>query len=96
MGYRHFTGITFLQRYLRRRLFINTAKNGLICENISFAEHGSKIKSVVSDELKLINLPILYGLNLGLSSPMFIIPYGAQAEIKCEAKSFSIVEAGVI
>ena len=68
---------------------------GKIRKNISFDEHGHFIKNVISDELGLKDLPVLYGLNFGHSSPQFILPYGAQAEINCEAMSFSILESGV-
>lgn len=34
-------------------------------------------------------LPILYGLNFGHSSPICILPYGAMAEINCELKTFT-------
>ncbi|WP_242827184.1 hypothetical protein [Butyrivibrio hungatei] len=37
----------------------------------------------------------MYGLNFGHSSPMFILPYGARAEIDCEKKTFSVLESGV-
>jgi muramoyltetrapeptide carboxypeptidase LdcA involved in peptidoglycan recycling len=69
---------------------------GRICENINFDEHGSMIKNMISVEFGLKNLPVLYGLNFGHSSPVFMIPYGAKAEINCENKSFSILESGVI
>lgn len=41
-------------------------------------------------------MPIVYGLNFGHSSPMFVLPYGALAEINCEKQTFSILESGVL
>ncbi len=40
-------------------------------------------------------LPILYGLNFGHSSPVCILPYGAMACIDCGSLAFSILESGV-
>lgn len=49
----------------------------------------------VMKEYDLENLPILYNLNFGHTEPMFVLPYGALAEINCNAKTFSILENGV-
>ena len=69
---------------------------GKLCEKISFEEHGAVIKNIIGNEYGLKNLPVLYGLNFGHTSPIFAIPYGAKAEINCNEKSFSILESGVI
>lgn len=53
------------------------------------------ILKVIRDELKLIDLPILYNANFGHTAPIITIPYGAAAQIDCENKTFSIVESGV-
>lgn len=75
---------------------INGIIIGRICENNSFDKHSIEIKNVINGEFGLKNLPVLYGLNFGHSSPMFIIPYGAKAEINSENKSFVILESGVV
>jgi len=64
-------------------------------DNIYYEEYKTGILKVVRDELKLYDLPILYNVNFGHTSPMCIIPYGAKAEIDCENKGFSILESGV-
>jgi muramoyltetrapeptide carboxypeptidase LdcA involved in peptidoglycan recycling len=37
----------------------------------------------------------MYNLNFGHTSPMFILPYGVEAEIDCDNKLFEINETGV-
>ena len=69
---------------------------GRLYENIDFTEHSFAIKNVISNEFNMKDLPVLYGLNFGHSYPKFILPYGAEAEINCETKSFAVLESGVI
>lgn len=68
---------------------------GKICEVIDFSIYGDVIRHIICDEYGMKNLPVLYGLNFGHSSPMFVIPYGAKAKIDCIKKTFSILESGV-
>ncbi|MDR3085852.1 MAG: LD-carboxypeptidase [Christensenellaceae bacterium] len=49
----------------------------------------------ITAELGLGELPILYNLSFGHNEPMCTLPYGALAELNCEKRSFSILEAGV-
>lgn len=72
--------------------------NGMIIgksnESASFLQRARMIQQIVGEKYAC-SFPILYGLNFGHSSPMFVIPYGALAEINCEDGSFSILESGV-
>ncbi len=61
----------------------------------SFGEYEEMILKVVAQEESLTELPILSRMDFGHTDPMFILPYGVQAEIDCDAGSFSIVEAAV-
>ncbi len=67
---------------------------GKVNENWSFEERAKMIHHVISDEYSC-SVPVLYGLNFGHSSPIFLLPYGAMAEIDCEKTTFSILENGV-
>jgi len=69
---------------------------GKLCESSDFREHKKIIEGILSYDPALFDMPVLYGLNFGHTSPMFILPYGAMAEIDCERKSFSILENGVL
>lgn len=73
--------------------------NGIILgkanENCSFSGRSQVIRQIVSEKYAC-SIPIVYGLNLGHSSPMFVLPYGALAEINCEKQTFSILESGVL
>ena len=60
-----------------------------------FAEYDRAILQVVTHEEGLSNLPIITHMDFGHTSPMFILPYGVQAEIDCENKRFSIIENAV-
>lgn len=65
-------------------------------DNLYYEEYKKVLIKVVREELKLVDLPILYNMNFGHTAPMCILPYGALAEIDCEGKSFSIIESGVV
>lgn len=73
--------------------------NGIIIGKLggdtSFANHKAVIQNTIGNECGLKDLPVLYGLNFGHILSSFILPYGAKAEINCEAKTFSILESGV-
>lgn len=60
-----------------------------------FEEYDKAIQQVVLQEEGLSDLPIITNMDFGHTSPMFIIPYGVQAEIDCEIKRFSILENAV-
>jgi muramoyltetrapeptide carboxypeptidase LdcA involved in peptidoglycan recycling len=60
-----------------------------------YDEYKKSIKKIMS-ELELTNLPILYNLNFGHTSPMCVLPYGSLAEIDCDNIKFSILESGVV
>ncbi len=72
--------------------------NGIIIgkanERTDFAEQKKAIKDFLQFN-NLSDLSVLYGLNFGHSSPTFILPYGAKAEINCINKSFTILDSGV-
>ena len=74
--------------------------NGIIIGKMrsyeSFEPYADRIRKIVSDKYGLVNLPIMYGLNFGHSNPIFILPYGAKAEIDIDNLKFSISESGVV
>jgi muramoyltetrapeptide carboxypeptidase LdcA involved in peptidoglycan recycling len=61
-----------------------------------FAEYDQAILQVVSEEEGLTDLPIITNMDFGHTSPMFVLPYGVQAEIDFENKRFSMLENAVI
>lgn len=65
-------------------------------ENTNFIEQKERIIKIVAEKYGQSDLPILYGLNFGHSSPICTIPYGASAEINVNDTSFSILESGVM
>ena len=67
---------------------------GKMNEQKSFAKRSQVIRQIVNGKYAC-EIPVIYGLNFGHSSPMFILPYGAYAEIDCDQKTFSILESGV-
>lgn len=54
------------------------------------------VLKVVRDESGLRELPIVTNLDFGHTDPMFVVPYGAQAEINCDQGTLSIIESGVV
>jgi len=65
-------------------------------DEAKFAEYDKAILQVVHEEEGLTNLPIITNMDFGHTSPMFVIPYGVQAEIDCDHQRFSIIENAVI
>ena len=63
-------------------------------DEMYYEEYKAEILTVMR-EYGLKDLPILYNANFGHTEPKFILPYGANAEIDCENRSFSILETGV-
>lgn len=60
-----------------------------------FAEYDAMLRQVVVDEEGLTELPIITNMDFGHTDPMFVLPYSVLAEIDCEAKRFTILEAAV-
>ena len=48
------------------------------------------------EEVGLIDLPVLTNLDFGHTDPIFTLPYGAVAEIDCEAASLTLTESAVL
>ncbi|RLC90909.1 MAG: LD-carboxypeptidase [Chloroflexi bacterium] len=61
-----------------------------------FNEYDEVIRQVVTEEEGLADLPIITHMDFGHTDPMFVLPYGVQAEIDCDAQQFAIVENAVI
>jgi len=60
-----------------------------------FDGYDRAILQVVRNEENLTNLPIITRMDFGHTSPMFVLPYGLQAEIDCDHQCFSIIENAV-
>jgi len=65
-------------------------------DNRYYEEYKDVIRKVIRDELKLRDLPLIYNMNFGHTSPMMVLPYGARAEIDCDEMKFSLLESGVV
>ena len=61
-----------------------------------FDEYDQAILKIVHAEEGLTELPIITRMDFGHTSPMFVLPYGLQAEIDCDQQRFSIVENAVV
>lgn len=59
-------------------------------------EYRAVIIQVICKEYGYSELPIVYNMNFGHNAPMCVLPLGVMAEIDCEAKTFSIIEAAVL
>lgn len=69
---------------------------GKLCSDVPFDEHKNAMLQIVNYKYGIVNLPIVANMNFGHTSPIFILPYGAMAEIDCDNKKFSILENGVV
>ena len=61
-----------------------------------FGEYDEVILQVVAEEEGLTELPIITGMDFGHTDPMFVLPYGVQAEINCDERRFAILEGAVV
>src|ERR671911_207688 len=61
-----------------------------------FGEYEEALLQVVAGEQQLVDLPVITRMDFGHTDPMFVLPYGVEAEIDCEKQRFSIVEGAVV
>ena len=61
-----------------------------------FGEYDKAILQVVAEEERLTDLPIVTGMDFGHTDPMFVLPYGVEAEIDCGRQQFAILEGAVL
>ena len=90
-------------RYLLRNLAaqgIVRRLNGIIfgkpMHEKYYDEYKEVLISVIAEEAGRADLPILYNVNFGHTSPICILPYGIEAMIDCEQKTLSICESAVV
>lgn len=69
---------------------------GKLCNCNSFEEHKKALLKVVNEKYELFDLTIVANVNFGHTSPICILPYGAETEIDFDRKTISILESGVI
>jgi muramoyltetrapeptide carboxypeptidase LdcA involved in peptidoglycan recycling len=58
-------------------------------------EYDKILMQVVAEEAGLADLPIISGMDFGHTDPMFVLPYGLEAEIDCDRQCFAILENAV-
>ena len=61
-----------------------------------FGEYDEVLLQVVAGEEGLTDLPIVTRMDFGHTDPMFVLPYGVQAEIDCDRQQFTILEGAVV
>lgn len=61
----------------------------------TFDAYDEAIVQVVTREEGLTDLPIVTRMDFGHTDPMFVLPYGIEAEVDCDLKTFAILEAAV-
>ena len=62
----------------------------------TFSQYDDVLRLVVAEEEGLVDLPIITQMDFGHTDPMFVLPYGVQAEIDYDNRQFSITENAVI
>lgn len=74
--------------------------NGIILGKMrlpgSFEPYSIKLREVISGKYGLNELPVMGDMNFGHTSPIFILPYGAEARLDVDKISFDITESGVV
>jgi muramoyltetrapeptide carboxypeptidase LdcA involved in peptidoglycan recycling len=64
-------------------------------EPSQFEDYDQAILHVVREEEGLVDLPVITRMDFGHTDPMFVLPYGVQAEIDCDTGQLAILEAAV-
>ncbi|MDR2600071.1 MAG: LD-carboxypeptidase [Oscillospiraceae bacterium] len=88
---------TYYRRWFRNygSMGILQKLNGIIIgkpyNNTYYNEYNEILLSVIREETGSNDIPIMCNMNFGHTSPTFIIPYGAHAEINCDHKTFSML-----
>lgn len=89
--------VRFLQWLEQKKIL--SAINGILIGKAAgypdFSRQKQAIRSFMAS-IRLEELPILYGVHFGHSSPVCVLPYGAMAQINCTDGSFAILESGVL
>lgn len=92
----------YIKRWLRNYVAqgIIDRINGIIIgkpkDETYYEEYKEMYIKVIREESGRKDLPILYNMNFGHTSPMCIIPLGIEAEIDCDNRIFKILESGVV
>lgn len=61
-----------------------------------FDDYDKILQEVVAEEQGLADLPLVTRMDFGHTDPMFVLPYGVQAEIDCVSQRFAILENAVV
>lgn len=89
--------LTFYLRNLGAQGILNVA-NGIIVGKPQAEEFYEEYKEVyrkVLKEFKREDMPVLYNVNFGHSSPIGIIPYGIECELDVDNKNITLIESVV-
>jgi muramoyltetrapeptide carboxypeptidase LdcA involved in peptidoglycan recycling len=73
--------------------------SGIVCGRFNeYPENNAYRQATVNAlrEVGLDNVPVLWNMPFGHTSPICVIPYGAWAEIDCDNARFIILESGVL
>ena len=81
---------------LERLAGILVARPGGGVPESDFEKYDQAVLQVVTEEEGLVDLPILTRMDFGHTDPVFVLPYGLQAEVDCEQGAFSILENAVV
>ena len=60
-----------------------------------YGDYDAAVLQIVRDEEGLDQLPVVSMMDFGHTDPMFVLPYGVQAQIDMERREFAILESGV-
>lgn len=60
-----------------------------------YEEYKQVYVSVIGEEAKRPELPILFNINCGHTAPTCVLPLGVKVQINCERKEFSVIECPV-
>jgi muramoyltetrapeptide carboxypeptidase LdcA involved in peptidoglycan recycling len=61
-------------------------------EEAIFDEYDGAVLQILA-ELKLSSLPLVTRMDFGHTDPKFVVPYGVEAEINCDAQHIRFLES---
>jgi muramoyltetrapeptide carboxypeptidase LdcA involved in peptidoglycan recycling len=73
---------------------VNGILLGRLCNTSYTADYNKELMKILAEE-GLSHLPAITEMDFGHTCPVFTLPYGADCEIDCDNKSFSLLGSGV-
>lgn len=90
--------VTYILRNLQAQGILNVINGVIVGKPVGekyYDEYKEVYKKVIGKEAKRPDMPIIYNVNFGHTSPMAVIPYGIECEVNCEKCQIKLLESPI-